>query len=208
MVLGGDDSARPRAQGVGPDATRLGWLQGVRHPKKFALPPGNTSGICPGSGALARHQRWIEQCFRGAIMGASMRSSLRLVACLVLGACASAPRPYWTRTDGGPIMTTQWQSDTTICRGDAQKANASGVVFSGGGLAGAVAASNRGQAIGDVFAAWRNGVTWCGPNALLAQTALACRDWRRANATSPNRIRFKFNRLLRIGPKPLGAGEV
>jgi hypothetical protein len=80
-----------------------------------------------------------------------MKSSLCLVACLLLVACASDARNFWSRTDGGPIMATQYQSDATICRGESQKANASGVVITGGGIPGAVAAINRSEALGDVY---------------------------------------------------------
>jgi hypothetical protein len=85
-----------------------------------------------------------------------MRCSLCLAACMLLGACATGPRPVWSRTDGGPVMATQYQSDTTICRGESQKANASGVVITGGGgLVGLgssmVAVGNRSEALGDVY---------------------------------------------------------
>jgi hypothetical protein len=80
-----------------------------------------------------------------------MRSSLCLVPCLLLGACATEPRQFWARTDGQPVIARQFEVDRTICRGDAQKANASGVVITGGGLGGAVAAANRGEALADVY---------------------------------------------------------
>jgi hypothetical protein len=70
---------------------------------------------------------------------------------LLLGACATEPRQFWIRTDGRPVIARQFEVDSTICRGDAQKANASGVVITGGGLAGAAAAANHFQAVTDVY---------------------------------------------------------
>jgi hypothetical protein len=82
--------------------------------------------------------------------------SLCLVVCLMLMGCASEPRKFWTRSDGGPVIARQFEVDRTICRGESQKANASGTVIAGGGglagaLAGAAAAENRNEALGDVY---------------------------------------------------------
>jgi hypothetical protein len=85
----------------------------------------------------------------------------RSVACLMLGlilaGCASAePGFHWTRVDGKSLSAQQYEIDSTICRGDTQKANASGTVITGGGgVAGAVggyaASVNRQEALGDVY---------------------------------------------------------
>jgi hypothetical protein len=82
--------------------------------------------------------------------------SLCLVVCLMLMGCASEPRKFWTRSDGGPVIARQFEVDRTICRGESQKANASGTVIAGGGglagaLAGAAAVENRSEALADVY---------------------------------------------------------
>jgi hypothetical protein len=51
---------------------------------------------------------------------------------------------------GDPVLQQQFEMDRTICQGDMQKANLSGVTLSGGGLAGLAAAADRGQAAGQV----------------------------------------------------------
>jgi hypothetical protein len=57
----------------------------------------------------------------------------------------------WVRTDGqrikdDPVLTHQAQMDLTICQGELQKANLSGVTVHGGGMAGLAASIERGQA--------------------------------------------------------------
>jgi hypothetical protein len=57
----------------------------------------------------------------------------------------------WVRTDGqritgDPVLTQQVQVDLTICQGELQRANLSGVTVSGGGMAGIAAAIERGEA--------------------------------------------------------------
>ena len=51
---------------------------------------------------------------------------------------------------GNPAYTQQFEIDRTICLGEMQKANASGVVVTSGGFAGVVAAQQRSDALGDV----------------------------------------------------------
>lgn len=69
-----------------------------------------------------------------------------LGAALLLTACA--PKMIFVRLDGqhvgdDPVLTQQFQIDSAVCNGEMQKANLSGVTFTGGGLAGAVAAAER-----------------------------------------------------------------
>jgi hypothetical protein len=68
---------------------------------------------------------------------------------LALSACAT-PSVYLLadgRAPGAdPVLNQQFEMDRTICNGDMQKANLSGVTISGGGLAGVAAAAERGQA--------------------------------------------------------------
>ena len=47
-------------------------------------------------------------------------------------------------------VAQQFQVDAAICNGEMQKANVSGVTFAGGGFAGAVAAAERSNAVGQV----------------------------------------------------------
>ena len=82
-----------------------------------------------------------------------MRNRVCVLAVLALAGCA--PHLIYLRADGvppgsDPVLNQQFEMDRTICQGDMQKANVSGVTFAGGGLAGAVAAANRNQAVGQV----------------------------------------------------------
>jgi hypothetical protein len=61
----------------------------------------------------------------------------------------------WVRTDGqrikeDPVLLQQAQMDLTMCQGELQKANLSGVTVHGGGLAGAAAAVQRAEAASQV----------------------------------------------------------
>jgi hypothetical protein len=47
-------------------------------------------------------------------------------------------------------LAQQFQVDAAICNGEMQKANVSGVTFSGGGLAGIAAQAERSNAVGQV----------------------------------------------------------
>jgi hypothetical protein len=74
-------------------------------------------------------------------------------AALLLVGCAQ--NTIYLRADGqvaanDPVLRQQFEMDRTVCRGEMQKADLSGVTFTGGGLAGAVAAAERGQAAGQV----------------------------------------------------------
>jgi len=76
-----------------------------------------------------------------------------IVAALALAGCA--PHMIYLRADGqmaagDPVLQQQFEMDHTICQGDMQKANVSGVTFAGGGIVGAVAAANRNEAVGQV----------------------------------------------------------
>ncbi|MGR4929277.1 hypothetical protein ACIPUD_21130 [Bradyrhizobium sp. CAR08] len=71
--------------------------------------------------------------------------------CVALGGCAAAPKMGWIRVDGqpareNPVLQTQFEVDRTACLGERNKAALSGVTFTGGGLAGAMAAADRSNA--------------------------------------------------------------
>jgi hypothetical protein len=71
--------------------------------------------------------------------------------CAALGGCATAPKMLWLRADGqsvreNPVLKTQFELDGTSCVGERNKANLSGVTFTGGGVAGIVASQNRSDA--------------------------------------------------------------
>jgi hypothetical protein len=76
-----------------------------------------------------------------------------LILTLALAGCATAPTPtvHWIRADGAVSTPQQFEIDQTVCKGEAQKANASGTVIPIGGMYGAAAAVNRNNAINDVF---------------------------------------------------------
>jgi hypothetical protein len=70
---------------------------------------------------------------------------------LALSACATAPKMLWLRADGqttinDPVLTQQFQMDRTVCLGQREKADLSGVTIAQGGIAGVVAAQNRANA--------------------------------------------------------------
>lgn len=54
------------------------------------------------------------------------------------------------RTLENPVLHQQFEMDRTICTGERQKAALSGVTVSAGGLAGAIAAQQRGDAADQV----------------------------------------------------------
>jgi hypothetical protein len=75
--------------------------------------------------------------------------------CAALGGCATAPPMLWLRADGqhirdNPVYAQQFEMDGTICLGERNKANLSGVTFTGGGLSGIAAAQNRSVAADSV----------------------------------------------------------
>jgi hypothetical protein len=80
-----------------------------------------------------------------------------LAAALLVGISLTgcATKSVYLLADGrapgsDPVLNQQFEMDRTVCQGDMQKANLSGVTFTGGGLAGAAAAAQRGQAAGQV----------------------------------------------------------
>jgi hypothetical protein len=89
-------------------------------------------------------------------MGGPMHILRVSAAAIFVSSCATAPPMLWLRTDGqstadNPILQQQFLVDRTICIGEMQKANVSGVVVANGSLAGAVAAQNRANAVDDVL---------------------------------------------------------
>jgi hypothetical protein len=94
-----------------------------------------------------------------------------LLACLLLGACATAPEPTWLRVDGKPVSDLQFEADQAACRGEMQKAKLSsnmesGVVLGPNGLY-----SPRQNAISDVYSgcmAQRGYVQRAAPSAVPA----------------------------------------
>jgi uncharacterized lipoprotein YajG len=71
--------------------------------------------------------------------------------CAALSGCAAAPKMLWLRADGqrasdNPVLRTQYELDATSCLGERNKANLSGVTFTGGGLSGIAAAVDRSNA--------------------------------------------------------------
>jgi hypothetical protein len=83
-----------------------------------------------------------------------MRSKVFLTVAvgLALSACAQT---IYLRADGqsirgDPVMQQQFEMDRTVCQGEMNKADLSGVTFTGGGLAGAFAAAGRAQEAGQV----------------------------------------------------------
>jgi hypothetical protein len=76
-----------------------------------------------------------------------------VLAALALAGCA--PHMIYLRGDGVPpasdaVLNQQFEMDRTICQGDMQKANVSGVTITGGGVPGILAAANRSDAVSQV----------------------------------------------------------
>jgi hypothetical protein len=83
-------------------------------------------------------------------------ASIVVAANLLAGCAKPPPPPVWMRTDGriisgDPALTQQFQIDRTICLGDREKADLSGVTISQGGWAGVAASINRSNAANAVF---------------------------------------------------------
>lgn len=98
----------------------------------------------------SRNSCWIIPLRVG---GKSVRKVFSVLATLALASCA--PHMIYLRADGvapasDMVLNQQFEMDRTVCQGDMQKANVSGVTIAGGGMAGVVAASNRNAALGQV----------------------------------------------------------
>jgi hypothetical protein len=84
-----------------------------------------------------------------------MRVSVVLAGALLVTGCAQQVKQVWIRTDGqrgvgNPAFAQQFEIDKTVCVGEMQKANLSGVAVHGGGLAGLAVAMERDAAADDV----------------------------------------------------------
>jgi hypothetical protein len=57
------------------------------------------------------------------MLNAMVRPRLALLACVALGACATAPMPTgWTRADGRAVDPKQLEADKAICRDEIDEA--------------------------------------------------------------------------------------
>jgi hypothetical protein len=84
-----------------------------------------------------------------------MRNAWILAAAGAMFLSGCAQKMAYVRIDGqraatDPVLAQQFEVDRTICSGEMQKANVSGVTFSGGGLAGIAAQVERQNAVGQV----------------------------------------------------------
>ena len=85
--------------------------------------------------------------------GVVMRIVVLICAASTLAGCARDM--VYLRLDGkpaanDPVLAQQFEVDRTVCAGEMQRANVSGVTFSGGGMAGLAAQIERQQAVGQV----------------------------------------------------------
>src|SRR5665647_276214 len=74
---------------------------------------------------------------------------------LAFGLSGCAKEMVYLRIDGqrgstDPVLAQQFEVDRTICSGEMQKANVSGVTYAGGGMAGLAAQIERSNAVGQV----------------------------------------------------------
>ena len=70
-----------------------------------------------------RPRREGEECPITYLLNAMVRPRLALLACLALGACATAPMPTgWTRADGRAVDPKQLEADKAICRDEVDQA--------------------------------------------------------------------------------------
>jgi len=89
---------------------------------------------------------------KGVVMR-KLLPGMAIISAITLSGCAKDMA--YVRFDGqrsstDPVLAQQFQIDRAICTGEMQKANVSGVTFTNGGLAGAVAAAERSNAVGQV----------------------------------------------------------
>lgn len=82
-----------------------------------------------------------------------MRRVALVLAAITLSGCAT--KTIYLLADGrapgtDPVLNQQFEMDRTVCQGELQKANLSGVTFGGGGWAGVAAQANRNAAAGQV----------------------------------------------------------
>jgi hypothetical protein len=80
---------------------------------------------------------------------------LVMAMAIAVSGCAAPIKSIFIRVDGQrgsevPALAAQFEIDKQICAGEAQRASLSGVTFAGGGLAGAIAQSERNNATLDV----------------------------------------------------------
>jgi hypothetical protein len=78
-----------------------------------------------------------------------------ILLCMAMAVSACAREMSYVRLDGrsaasDPVLAQQFEVDRTVCAGEMQKANVSGVTFAGGGMAGLAAQIERQQAVGQV----------------------------------------------------------
>jgi hypothetical protein len=83
----------------------------------------------------------------------ALRAQAVVLAALALASCA--PHMIYLRADGqvaanDPVLHQQFEMDRTVCQGELQKANVSGVTYTGGGLIGALALAERSQSVDQV----------------------------------------------------------
>jgi len=84
-----------------------------------------------------------------------LRSKVFLAMAIGLALSACAPHTIYLRADGqapgnDPVLHQQFEMDRTVCQGELQKANVSGVTYTGGGLIGAMALAERSQSVDQV----------------------------------------------------------
>jgi hypothetical protein len=75
-----------------------------------------------------------------------MRGVAWVIACLALTGCAT--KTVYILADGrapgaDPVLNQQFEMDRTVCQGELQKADLSGVTFTGGGLAGVCQSASK-----------------------------------------------------------------
>lgn len=140
-----------------PSATGsiAGWVCEVQYGdngQEKAL-PGKTR--IPSIDPLLRARRGCRIMTAGK-QGEFMRVMFVVLAAATLAACATRPPPAFVRTDGRPmagdaVLTQQFQVDKTVCLGNREKADLSGVTVTNGGLAGVAASVQRSNAADAVF---------------------------------------------------------
>jgi hypothetical protein len=99
--------------------------------------------------AIAFASRLSEDTF--AAVGVCSVRAYSIVLAVGLAACATKPPPVWLRTDGtsaagDPVLAQQFEIDRTVCLGERERADLSGVTVAQGGLIGMAAAQNRANA--------------------------------------------------------------
>jgi ferredoxin len=62
-------------------------------------------------------------------MAAFAKRSGAIALCIAVSACAAQTELFWVRTDGKPVLASQFEMDRTLCNGEVDKSAQPGEAF-------------------------------------------------------------------------------